>query len=75
MNVSDVIIQFAGFLDPKSVNKVDKVFSNLEFFGIKKASASVALQYIALLDSLDIKEITGPLNLMSKEMYRINQVL
>ena len=75
MNVSDVIIQFAGFLDPKSVKKVDTVFANLQFFGIKKADASVALQHIALLDSLDIEEITGPLNLMSKEMYKINQAL
>ena len=75
MNVSDVLIQFAGFLDSKSVKKVDTVFANLEFFGIKKASASVSLQHIALLDSLDIEEITGPLNLMSKEMYKINQAL
>ncbi len=75
MNVGDVIIQFAGFLDPKSVKNVDTVFAHLEFFGIKKASASVALQHIALLDSLDIEEITGPLNLMSKEMYKINQAL
>ena len=75
MNVSDVLIQFAGFLDPKSVKKVDTVFAHLQFFGIKKASASVALQHIAILDSLDAEEITGPLNLMSKEMYKINQAL
>jgi hypothetical protein len=75
MNVSDVLIQFAGFLDPKSVNKIDKVFSLLEIFGVKKGSGSVALQHIALLDSLDIDEITGPLNLMSKEMHRINQAI
>jgi hypothetical protein len=75
MNVSDVLIQFAGFLDPKSVKKVDTVFAHLQFFGIKKASESVALQHIAILDSLDTEEITGPLNLMSKEMYKINQAL
>jgi hypothetical protein len=75
MNVSDVLVQFAGFLDPKAVNNIDEVFANLQFFGVKKTSSAVVLQHIALLDSLDAQEITGPLNLMSKEMHTINQAL
>ena len=75
MNVSDVLLQFSGFLSLNSAKEIDIVLRNLEFFGIKKGGSTLALQHIALLDSLDAEEISGPLNLMSKEMYKINQAL
>ena len=75
MNVSDVLIQFDGFLDPKAFKNMDRVFPLLEYFGVKKTSSAVALHHIALLETLDTEELTGPLNLMSKEMYRINESL
>ena len=75
MNVSDILIQFDGFLSAKAFNNMDRVFPLLEFFGVKKTSSAVALHHITLLETLDPEELTGPLNLMSKEMYRINQSL
>lgn len=71
MNVDDLLIQFDGFLDDKSFKKLDKVFSLNLLFGIKKTSSSVALHHIAILETLDAKELTAPLILMAQEMHRI----
>lgn len=75
MNVSDVLVQFDGFLSPKAFNHLEKVFSLLDFFGIKKTDTGVALHHIAILETLDMEELIGPLNLMSKEMHKINKTL
>ena len=75
MNVSDILIQFAGFLSPVASQNVEAVYPYLKFFGIKKTSSSVALNHFAFLETLDTQELVGPLNLMSKEIYSINQAI
>lgn len=71
MNVSDVLIQFDGFLDAKAFKNLDKVYSLQPLFGIKKTSSSAALHHIAILETLDAKELTAPLMLMAQEMHKI----
>jgi hypothetical protein len=75
MNVSDVLVQFDGFLSAKAFANLDRVFPLLDVFGIKKTDTGVALHHIALLETLDAEELLGPLNLMSKEMHKINSAI